>query len=164
MSKSNPEFHNMAKMFQDVRWSHVTRWCGWQTGVKRRFKNFQTPTDRQRKELSSKTIQAKLFMLTKETVLRQNSKQSTIKFSFVSTELIRLLTGLNDVSLIRIRKRKNEILTQSYLLFCVFSLQTFLCGNQEDLASSEAYVPRSSLHFRRSLRTFLWRTDLLDRN
>lgn len=95
-------------------------------------------------------------MLTKETVLRQNSKQSTTKFSFVSTELIRLLTVLNDVKLNKNTElRKNEILTQSYLLFCVFFLQTFLCGNQEDLASSEAYVPRSSLHFRRSLRTFL---------
>ena len=127
--------------------------------------NFQSPIDRLRKKLSSKTIQVKLFMLNKETVLRQNSKQSTIKFSFVSTQLIRLLTAwVERHDNFRIRKRKNEILTQSYLLFCVFYLQTFLCGNQEDLALSEAYVPRSSLHFRRSLRTFLWRTDLWDRN
>lgn len=60
-------------------------------------------------------------MLTKETVLRQNSKQSTIKFSFVSTELIRLLTGLNDV------KGKMKFL-RSLTFYSVFFFFKLFCA------------------------------------
>lgn len=68
-------------------------------------------------------------MLTKETVLRQNSKQSTIKFSFVSTELIRLLTctGLNDVSLIEYGKGKMKFL-RSLTFYSVFFLFKLFCA------------------------------------
>ena len=66
-------------------------------------------------------------MLNKEVMLRQNSKQSTIKFSFVSTQLIRLLTGLNDVIISEYGKGTMKF-QRSLTFYSVFFIFKLFCA------------------------------------